>query len=361
MIALLDTSVLARKLLQEPEPLEAWNDIEEAYASRLVAVEMGRLIDRLRLNGAVDDKQVVQLHQELQRVLRAIDIVGVTEEVLRGAAGPMPTILGTLDAIHLATAVELRREFGRPLTVATHDLQLGRAARAPAGHDHPIRWRQRYARARIRKMVDGYAFDPLAELLDHFENNGEAPAEWLTEHAPDGTLDRAWGKCADASAMLKLHAATGHGAGLVRAACACARAVLDRVPREETWPAKGIDVAERWARGEATDDELFDAERVASGAAADADAASAPWMDAGHAAASAVRAAAFIAKARLVDVNAASNAADAAASATDAAGSAPKPGVEYMVFERMLADLVRTLVPCPTLDQLEAGFRRRWT
>lgn len=130
MIALLDTSVLARKLLGEPDPLAAWNDIEEAYASRLVAVEMGRLIDRLRLNGAVDDEQVVQLHQELQRVLRAVDIVGMNDEVLRGAAGPMPTVLGTLDAIHLATAVELRRALARPLTVATHDLQLGRAARA---------------------------------------------------------------------------------------------------------------------------------------------------------------------------------------------------------------------------------------
>ncbi len=130
MIALLDTSVLARKLLGEPQPLDAWNEIEEAYASRLVPVEMGRLIDRLRLNGTIDDEQVVQLHQELQQVLRAIDVVAITDEVLRGAAGPMPTVMGTLDAIHLATAVELRREIGRPLSVATHDLQLARAARA---------------------------------------------------------------------------------------------------------------------------------------------------------------------------------------------------------------------------------------
>ena len=130
MIALIDSSVLARRLLGESEPLRTWKDIETAYASRMLAVEISRLIDRLRLNGSVTDEDVVHLHDELRRALRSIEIVGVTDEVLRTAAGPMPTVLGTLDAIHLATAIELQRELSGPLTVATHDVQLARAARA---------------------------------------------------------------------------------------------------------------------------------------------------------------------------------------------------------------------------------------
>ncbi len=50
--------------------------------------------------------------------------------VLDRAAQPMPTELGILDAIHLATAL-LWKEMSRvELTMATHDAALGLAARA---------------------------------------------------------------------------------------------------------------------------------------------------------------------------------------------------------------------------------------
>jgi hypothetical protein len=61
VIALLDTSVVLRKLFGEPGSLAEWPRIQKAFASR----------------------------------------------VLDRAAGPMPTALGSLDAIHLATALEL--------------------------------------------------------------------------------------------------------------------------------------------------------------------------------------------------------------------------------------------------------------
>jgi predicted nucleic acid-binding protein len=63
-------------------------------------------------------------------MLRSIEIVALTEPILRRAAGPMPTTLGTLDAIHLATALEIAPAVDGPLVVATHDRQLARAARA---------------------------------------------------------------------------------------------------------------------------------------------------------------------------------------------------------------------------------------
>jgi predicted nucleic acid-binding protein len=42
----------------------------------------------------------------------------------------MPTTLGTLDALHLATALELAAGGVAGLVLATHDAQLARAARA---------------------------------------------------------------------------------------------------------------------------------------------------------------------------------------------------------------------------------------
>lgn len=130
MIAFLDSSVVARVLLGEPDPLDRWAEIGEAYAARLMAIEIARLIDRLRLGGAIDDEAVVHLHAEARRLLRSIDLVELSEPILERAAGPMPTVLRTLDALHLATAMELKRDLEQDLVLATHDSQLARAARA---------------------------------------------------------------------------------------------------------------------------------------------------------------------------------------------------------------------------------------
>jgi len=130
VIAFVDSSVLLRLLLGEPKPLREWKTIGTAYASRILAVEIGRVIDRMRLAGDISDEEVVALHTEARRVLASIAIVPVTEEILARAQGPMPTALGTLDSIHLASALEVATRLEEPLVLATHDTQLGRAAQA---------------------------------------------------------------------------------------------------------------------------------------------------------------------------------------------------------------------------------------
>ncbi len=130
MIALLDTSVVLRKLFGEPGALAEWPKVQEAYASRVLVVELGRVIDRARLAGDIDDGQVEQLQRESRRVLRSVEIIALSDRVLERAAGPMPTTLGSLDAIHLATALELAAKRAPGLVLATHDRQLARAARA---------------------------------------------------------------------------------------------------------------------------------------------------------------------------------------------------------------------------------------
>jgi hypothetical protein len=49
--------------------------------------------------------------------------------VLSRASQPLPTPLGTLDAIHLATALIWRERMGALPTMATHATALGLAAR----------------------------------------------------------------------------------------------------------------------------------------------------------------------------------------------------------------------------------------
>lgn len=130
MTSYVDTSVLLRQLFGEPQRLAEWSMIKAAYASRLILVEIGRVIDRCRLGGEIGDADVERLQVEARRLCRSIDILGIDDAILRRAAGPMPTVVGSLDAIHLATALELA-EAGEPsLIFATHDDQLARACRA---------------------------------------------------------------------------------------------------------------------------------------------------------------------------------------------------------------------------------------
>ncbi len=130
MTVYLDTSTVLRVLLRQPKPLSIWARWERAYASELVHVEACRVIDRLRLGGALDDQGVAEAREQLGRIEDAIAAVTLSRAVLERAALPMATAVKTLDAIHLASAMLLRERRGLELSFATHDPQQARAARA---------------------------------------------------------------------------------------------------------------------------------------------------------------------------------------------------------------------------------------
>ncbi len=70
----------------------------------------------------------------------------------------------------------------------------------------------------------------------------------------------AWETCANACWLLHAAACVKVDPRLVvRAACACARTVLDRFPGGEIRPRRAIEAAEAWARGEATTEEVVQA------------------------------------------------------------------------------------------------------
>ncbi len=57
-------------------------------------------------------------------------LVHMTAPIVHMAAGAMPTVLRTLDGLHLATAISLRNSRREPEIIATHDRVLAIAARA---------------------------------------------------------------------------------------------------------------------------------------------------------------------------------------------------------------------------------------
>ena len=129
MIAYLDSSVVLRIVLGQPGSLPEWKEITSGVASGLVEVECLRTIDRLRVAGLSADETALR-REAVYRLLESVEVVEPTTVVLRRAAQPLPTPLGTLDAIHLATASLWHEARGKQLVITTHDRALATAARA---------------------------------------------------------------------------------------------------------------------------------------------------------------------------------------------------------------------------------------
>jgi predicted nucleic acid-binding protein len=128
--AYIDSSILLRKLLHQPHSLREWSGIRSAVASALAEIECLRTLDRFRLRSGAPVDEWARHRETVFALLRAIRIVLPTQAILDRATQALPAPLGTLDAIHLATALVWRESRGEDLVFATHDAALGLAARA---------------------------------------------------------------------------------------------------------------------------------------------------------------------------------------------------------------------------------------
>jgi uncharacterized protein len=116
----LDTSALGRVLLGEPAAeavIAELGRFEERAASRLMRIELRRLAARQGLLDAAD------------RLLAGVALLPLDDAILDAAETLGPPNVGTLDAIHLATAVRLAGA-GILQTVLTYDERLAEGARA---------------------------------------------------------------------------------------------------------------------------------------------------------------------------------------------------------------------------------------
>ena len=117
-------------LLGQENALVEWADIARAVTSVLTEVECLRTLDRLRVTHGVAEEEVTLRSQTVIALLRSAETVDLSTPVLRRAGQPLPVALGTLDAMHLATALLWRDFTGVDLVMATHDAALASAARA---------------------------------------------------------------------------------------------------------------------------------------------------------------------------------------------------------------------------------------
>lgn len=130
MIAYLDSSTILRIILGQTDALKEWRSMTQGVASALAEVECLRTLDRLRISEGLPDTEIAARREAVFRLLEAIEVVELTRPILSRAAQPLPTALGTLDAIHLATALLWKERTRADLVMATHDEGLATASRA---------------------------------------------------------------------------------------------------------------------------------------------------------------------------------------------------------------------------------------
>lgn len=123
-----DASVVLRRVFGQADALTSWPEIERPVSNELARVECLRTLDRARVRG-LSDALFADRRAAVLQMLDSIRLIPVTSAVLNRAGDPFPTSIGTLDGIHLASALLARAEVPG-LVLATHDQQLGLGARA---------------------------------------------------------------------------------------------------------------------------------------------------------------------------------------------------------------------------------------
>jgi predicted nucleic acid-binding protein len=135
MIAYVDSSILLRLALGQPNALPEWRQIDRGVSSALISTESVRTLDRLRIHAGLSDIEIAKRRATILSLIDSLELIEIDYIVLNRAAQPMPTELGNLDAIHLASALLWKELSGVELVMATHDAALGLAAQA---HGFPV-------------------------------------------------------------------------------------------------------------------------------------------------------------------------------------------------------------------------------
>ncbi len=130
----LDSSVVLRVLLGQQPQFSGWGTWQEAYSSRLMRCEVSRTLDRLRLAGALDDAKTADCIMLFREIADHLGQIPLTESILAAVEAPFSTTIGTMDAIHVASAQAYQSVIEDGVVFVTHDNQQAIAARA-AGFD----------------------------------------------------------------------------------------------------------------------------------------------------------------------------------------------------------------------------------
>lgn len=103
---------------------------KQAFTSSITAVECLRALDRWRLTGKLSESDLAEARVLCLKILQGLGTVKLDDQVAEFSAQSFPIAMNSLEAIHLATALLVQKEFDKPVKVLTHDVRLGLAAKS---------------------------------------------------------------------------------------------------------------------------------------------------------------------------------------------------------------------------------------
>ena len=131
MIAFVDTSVVLRFVLEGDISLHQAFAATVTACSELVWIESMRVAQRLRLDSALSDKDLAEAVSRIATCYASFRVYLLDDEIKQAAAEPSPTVIGTLDALHLACARRAAKHYpGESLLLYSYDRQMNLCARA---------------------------------------------------------------------------------------------------------------------------------------------------------------------------------------------------------------------------------------
>lgn len=131
MTGYLDSSIILRWLLDSENQFQGVKKFSGFISSELLIIESNRVLDRYRLENWLSDKELSQSKKNLNRIIEGLSIIEMGKSIKERASQSFPTIIGTLDSIHLATAILYKEEINiSDLWFITHDKQQANCAGA---------------------------------------------------------------------------------------------------------------------------------------------------------------------------------------------------------------------------------------
>jgi predicted nucleic acid-binding protein len=100
-----------------------------AVSWKILEVECFQTLDRVRLEGHLNDREIARKTKELLTLLAKLHLVAVSDEVIALARSNFPVNVRALDAVHVASAEIVRQTVG-PMEFWTHDSRQATAALA---------------------------------------------------------------------------------------------------------------------------------------------------------------------------------------------------------------------------------------
>jgi predicted nucleic acid-binding protein len=127
--AYVDSSVFLSIVFSQKPRFAEFERIETTVSSVLLFIEGRRAVDRARLVPSTTGKMIGSPRDRFWTAVERIEFLEFDGNIVSIASRPFPYVIKTLDAIHLATALEWQRRERKELVFLTHDGRLAAAAR----------------------------------------------------------------------------------------------------------------------------------------------------------------------------------------------------------------------------------------